>query len=153
MRWFLLAFYIVVSCGKSTYKETVRTTETQPAPLPGPPAPAPIPPIPPIPSPPGSSYSEVSAILSRSCLGSNCHSTPGARGVNLDSESGFKASFNRVLSEVKSGGMPIGGRQRLSAQEISVLENYGGSSGGGGTGGGGTGDDDDDDDDDGDDDD
>jgi hypothetical protein len=136
---------------------TVPTPTPTPGPYPQPrPDPVPVPNPDPIPSPDG--FAAISRILQRSCLGSGCHSTPGASGVSLDSEAGFSRNFRQSLSQVKRGSMPIG-RDRLTPNEIATLESFNASSGGGNTGGGNGGggntggdDDDDDDDDDGDDD-
>ena len=170
--FFLTTLLAVADCGGDSYSTDPARNDGGGNPPPSPLPPDPIPPdpvppgtpdpIPPDPIPPGDGFGEISAILGRSCLGSQCHNTPGAAGVSLDSEAGFQRAFQGVISEVKRGSMPLG-RNRLSQQEIAVLESYngGGGSGGGGGGGGGSGgggggggddddgrDDDDDDDDD-----
>ena len=138
----IMVLFLLIGCGGST-TEYVPSPRLDPRPAPPtPPIPPGTPPIPP--APPAADYAPVQAIMEKSCLGSNCHSTPGKSGVNLDTEQGFRDSFRGVLSAVKRGSMPIG-RQNLSNQQIGTLEAFGASSIGGGS--------DDDDDDDGDDDD
>ena len=132
MKFFIIMLF-VIGCGQDEVVVVeVPAPTVQPQPVPPSPQPRPKPsdpsepptsePAPSDPTPPDD-FAKISSILSTSCLGSRCHSTPGKDGVNLDSEEGFDKAFSRVIKEVKKGNMPIG-RTRLSDKQIETLENY-----------------------------
>lgn len=65
------------------------------------------------------SYSlNVQPIISNNCT--QCHSTNGGQFPNLESYNGVSANANKVLAEVESRRMPIGGS--LTSAEIEAIK-------------------------------
>ena len=65
---------------------------------------------------------QVSPIVSKSCLGASCHSTPGAGGIALDNISNLKSNYARAISSIQAGRMPKG--RQISQTEIDTLKKW-----------------------------
>ena len=72
---------------------------------------------------PITSYSEVAAIMEGSCLGAACHSAPGVKGVDLDTELGLRFHYNKAMQTIQTNRMPVG-KPPLSAIEIQMLRDW-----------------------------
>ena len=131
MRYLPLVLVVLLGCGEKTRSvDIVERAPDQEAPEPTPtptPGPVPTPTPPPVVTPPprstNPSYVEISVIISRSCLGTDCHSKPRpADGLPLDGEFELHDEFDDVVEAIETGFMPIHGRPPVSKEELDLLK-------------------------------
>lgn len=105
MRFFLLI--LLVSCGGLQPSDKYEEPNKEPV------------------NPPISNVSyrnDIAPIMAKSCLGANCHNSPGASNISLDSFENVKANFNRSIASINSGRMPKG--RSMSEADKAVLKKW-----------------------------
>jgi hypothetical protein len=66
---------------------------------------------------------QVAPLLTRSCLGGGCHSSPNpADGIALDTYEGAMGAFDKSLASIENGSMPPSGP--LTPDDIQILKDW-----------------------------